>query len=131
MILVDSSVWIDYFRGASTAGADRLDAALGITPVAIGDLMLAEVLRGFRREQDFAAARTLLLELTIVELGGRSIALRTAENCRRLRRLGFTVRGTVDAFIATWCIEHGVPLLHADRDFRGFEEHLGLSSVLT
>ncbi len=129
MILVDSSVWIDYFRGTSTGGADRLDAMLGITPVAIGDLMLAEVLGGFRLEQDFTAARTLLLELTVVELGGRAIALRAAENCRRLRRLGVTVRGTVDTFIATWCIEHDVPLLHVDRDFHGFEEHLGLVSV--
>jgi predicted nucleic acid-binding protein len=129
VILVDSSVWIDYFAGTATPATDRLDALLGETPVAIGDLMLTEVLQGFRRDRDFTRARALLMDLPILTLGGPAIALRAAEHYRQLRALGLTVRGTVDALIAAYCIEHDLPLLHADRDFLHFEQHLGLRSA--
>lgn len=126
MILVDSSVWIDYFRGASTAQTDRLDALLGTEPVATGDSMLAEVLQGFSSDRDFERARSLLASLDIVHIGGADIAIQAARNFRVLRSLGITVRKTIDTLIATRCIESRLVLLHSDRDFDAFVEHLGL-----
>ena len=126
MILVDSSVWIDYFRGTDSAAADRLDQLLQTEPVAIGDLILAEVLQGFSSERDFAEARKLLTALEVVTLGGEALAIEAARNHRRLRALGFTVRKTIDTLIATWCLENDGTLLHNDRDFDAFEKHLGL-----
>lgn len=130
MLLVDSSVWIDYFNGRSSAETAALDALLGKEPILVGDLMLAEVLQGFRSDRHYRIARDLLLSLDVVNLVDTSIALQSARNFRRLRRAGVTVRKTVDCIIATWCITHGVALLHCDRDFEVFEEHLGLRSVL-
>ncbi len=129
MILVDSSVWIDYFRGRVTAQTEKLDSLLGQEPLAIGDLMLAEVLQGFDSERDFHRARRVLASLTVVELGGERIAVQAARNFRALRRLGVTVRGTIDTVIATRCIESGYELLHSDRDFDPFAKHLGLRTV--
>lgn len=129
MILVDSSVWIDYFRGASTPQCERLDVLLGAEPIAIGDLILAEVLQGFTSEKDFTEARTLLTSLAVIDLGGKDIAIQAAKNFRALRALGITVRKTIDTVIATRCIESGFMLLHADRDFEPFVTHLGLRSV--
>ena len=126
MILVDSSVWIDYFRGKGTPQTDLLDRLLGTEHLAIGDLILTEVLQGFDDDRDFALARQLLASLTVIELGGREIAVKAAENFRRLRRLGFTIRKTIDTVIATRCLEDGHALLHDDRDFDAFEAHLGL-----
>lgn len=125
MILVDSSVWIDYFRGVSSPQTDRLDALLGREPVAIGDLMLAEVLQGFTRDRDFEQALTMLGALDVIEIGGREVAIQAARNYRALRARGITVRKTIDTLIATRCIMDGVPLLYSDRDFEGFLE-LGL-----
>ena len=129
MILVDSSVWIDYFRGTITAQTGRLDRLLGREPLAIGDLILTEVLQGFHNERDFHEARRMLTSLTVVELGGREIAIQAANNFRALRRLGVTVRKTIDTVIATRCIESGYHLLHNDRDFDPFARHLGLRVV--
>ena len=129
MILVDSSVWIDYFRGAATPQSQRLDALLGSEPVAIGDLILVEVLQGFRDERDFNQARKLLTSLIPIDLGGHDIALAAAKNYRALRALGVSVRKTIDTVIATCCIERGYTLLHSDRDFDAFVKHLGLRSV--
>ena len=129
MILVDSSVWIDYFRGAATPQSQRLDALLGGEPVAIGDLILVEVLQGFRDERDFNQARKLLTSLIPIDLGGHDIALAAAKNYRALRALGVSVRKTIDTVIATRCIERGYTLLHSDRDFDAFVKHLGLRSV--
>ena len=129
MILVDSSVWIDYFRGTITAQTGRLDRLLGREPLAIGDLILTEVLQGFHNERDFHDARRMLTSLTVVELGGREIAIQAANNFRALRRLGVTVRKTIDTVIATRCIESGYHLLHNDRDFDPFARHLGLRVV--
>lgn len=126
MILVDSSVWIDYFRGSNSSAADRLDQLLQTEPVAIGDLILAEVLQGFSSEREFTEARKLLTALEVVTLGGEALAIEAARNHRRLRALGFTVRKTIDTLIATWCIENDGVLLHNDRDFDAFEMHLGL-----
>ena len=126
LILVDSSVWIDYFRGALTPQTDTLDDLLGRENVAIGDLMLVEVLQGFDRDRDFNRVRELLTSLTVVHLGGRELAIQAARNFRRLRSRGITVRKTIDTIIATWCIENGHELLHSGRDFEPFAAHLGL-----
>lgn len=130
MILVDSSVWIDYFRGVPTPQTDRLDALLGIEPLIGGDLVLAEVLQGFADDRDFNQARKLLASLIIVDLGGKDVAIQAAKNFRALRQLGITVRKTVDAIIATRCIRSGFTLLYSDRDFDPFVQHLGLRSAL-
>ena len=130
MILVDSSVWIDYFRGATTPQAEKLDALLGTEPVATGDPILTEVLQGFVSDRDFNQARKLLDSLDIVDLGGRDIAIQAARNFRVLRGLGVTVRKTIDTIIATRCIESRLTLLYSDRDFDPFVTHLGLNSAL-
>ena len=129
MILVDSSVWIDYFRGTATRQVEVLDTLLGREPLATGDLVLTEVLQGFANDRDFNRARRLLTSLTVVDLGGRDIAVQAARNFRTLRALGITVRKTIDAVIATRCIASGFTLLYSDRDFDQFVRHLGLRSV--
>lgn len=130
MILVDSSVWIDYFNGTVTAQTERLDGLLGFELLAIGDLILTEVLQGFQRDRDFNDAREMLTALIVVELGGEEIAIQAARNFRALRRMGVTVRKTIDTVIATRCIESGYELLHNDRDFDPFAAHLGLRVVV-
>lgn len=130
MILVDSSVWIDYFRGTSTPQAEKLDSLLGSEPVVTGDLVLTEVLQGFVSEYDFNQARKLLTSLVVVDLGGQDIAIQAAKNFRALRSLGISVRKTIDTVIATRCIASGLTLLYSDRDFDPFVEHLGLRSAL-
>ena len=129
MILVDSSVWVDYFKGTITAQTARLDGLLGNEPLAIGDLILTEVLQGFHDGRDFNHARRVLTALTVVELGGQDIAIQAAKNFRTLRRKGVTVRKTIDMLIGTWCIENRMPLLHNDGDFRPMARYLGLIEV--
>ena len=130
MILVDSSVWIDFFRGKSTPETNRLDSLLGFQILAVGDLILTEVLQGFDSDRDFRLASELMASLPIVDLGGRDIAIRAAQNFRTLRRLGMTTRKTIDTIIATRCIENDVPLLFSDKDFAPFVERLGLKSAM-
>ncbi len=130
MILVDSSVWVDYFRGAATPQAERLDALLGAEPIATGDLILTEVLQGFVSDREFDQVRRMLTSLVIVDLGGQRIAVQAARNFRALRSLGITARKTIDTVIATRCIESGLELLYSDRDFDPFVEHLGLRSAM-
>ena len=130
MILFDSSVWIDYFKGSITAQTEKLDGLLGHEPLAVGDLSLTEVLQGFTDERDFKTARRMLTSLEVVELGGQEIAIQAAINLRVLRKLGVTVRKTIDTAIATRCIESGYDLLHHDRDFDPFARHLGLRVVV-
>ena len=130
MILVDSSVWIDYFNEAITPETGKLDTLLGSELLAIGDLILAEVLQGFTDEREFDQARKFLTSLVVVDLGGKEIAIQAARHFRILRRLGITVRKTIDAVIATRCIVDGYGLLHNDRDFDPFVKHLGLRSVI-
>ena len=129
MILVDSSVWIDYLRGTSSPQAEKLDALLGTVPLAIGDLILTEVLQGCATDREFNAVKRTLSTLHTVNLGGLELAIEAAKNFRKLRALGFTVRKTIDTVIATRCIMDGLELLHSDRDFDPFEKHLGLRCV--
>lgn len=130
MILVDSSVWVDYFRGTTTPQAEKLDLLLGNEPIATCDLILTEVLQGFVSDRDFNQAKKLMTSLVIVDLAGQTMAIQAAKNFRALRALGITVRKTIDTVIATRCIESGLPLLYSDRDFDPFVEHLGLRSAL-
>jgi predicted nucleic acid-binding protein len=131
LILVDSSVWIDYFNGTPTWQTQKLDSLLGREPLVIGDLILTEVLQGFGVERDFKAAKNLLTSLTVIELGGSDIAIQAAVNFRLLRAMGVTVRKTIDSIIATRCIESGHRLLHDDKDFEPFVKHLGMRQVET
>ena len=126
MILVDSSVWIDFFRGTDTPQVNRLDALLAQERIVVGDLIMTEVLQGFRAERDFTQARKTLETFEFVELCGADVSVKAAKNFRALQALGFTVRRTIDTIIATQCIESGYALLHADRDFEPFHAHLGL-----
>lgn len=129
VILVDSSVWIDYFIGNDSAEADFLDRTLGNRAVAIGDLILTEILQGFRHEKDYKVAKKLLEELTVFELLGKKMAIKSADNFRKLRKKGITIRKTADVIIASYCIEHNLPLLFSDKDFQPFVEHLGLRNA--
>ena len=126
MTLVDSSVWIDYFTGIDSQQTDTLDKTLGVRPVAAGDLILAEVLQGFRHDRDYKKAKTLFDTVTIFEMLGREMALASADNFRSLRKKGITIRKTADVIIATFCIKQRLPLLFSDKDFKPFVEHLGL-----
>jgi predicted nucleic acid-binding protein len=130
MILVDSSIWIDYFRGDVTPQVNKLEELLSTQTLAIGDLILTEVLQGFSSDKDFSEARKELTRLEVVELGGEDLAIKAAKNYRTLRKLGFTIRKTIDTIIATRCIEDGYTLLHNDADFKPFEKHLGLRAVM-
>ncbi len=129
MIVVDSSVWIDFFNGAETHEVERLDALLGVTPVAVGDLILVEVLQGFRSDRDLVAARQLFRSIPLIAMLGPQNAYKAAEHYRYLRSRGITVRKTIDGIIATACIEAHVPLLFSDRDFLPYVEHLGLEAA--
>ena len=130
MILVDSSVWIDYLRGIDSRQTDHLDSVLGVEPVAIGDLILAEVLQGCDSDADFKRVSDLLAPLNLVELGGRQIAIQAARNFRILRRKGVTIRQTIDTVIATRCIADNLALLYSDKDFDPFVEHLGMRAAI-
>lgn len=131
MTVVDSSVWIGYFSGSDTSPAlERLDALLSEEIVVVGDLILAEVLQGFRFDKDHRTAKSLLTSLEYRDMMGRTVAIESAENYRLLRERGITIRRTIDCLIATFCIIHNLPLLHDDQDFRPFEQHLGLQSAL-
>ncbi len=128
MIIVDTSVWIDYFNGRPTEKADVLDSILGIEPVGIGDLILVEILQGFRSDTDYRTARDLLTSLPSFGMLGVSRAVQCAEYVRILRKKGTTIRKTADVIIAGFCIEEGHSLLYTDRDFDPFVEQFGLKS---
>ena len=130
MIFVDSSVWIDYFNGKITPQTDWLDHLLGTQLVATGELILTEVLQGFRADNDYQQAKTLLLTLEQLPMLSNTIALQSADHFRTLRKRGITARKTIDVLIATYCIEHQLPLLFADKDFEPFCQHLGLKNAL-
>ena len=129
MLLVDSSVWIDYFNGTITPQTNHLDKILGIDEIVIGDLILAEVLQGFRLDKDYEAARKSMYAFPILGLVGTNIALKSADNYRFLRKRGITIRKTIDCLIATFCIENTLEILHSDSDFDPFEQHLHLKVV--
>jgi len=131
VILVDSSVWIDHFRGSSTPQTNTLAQILRTIPVLVGDLVLAEVLQGFRDDREFNHALRLMTSLRVIELGGKQNVIKAAQNYRFLRRRGgITIRKTIDAIIATHCIESGYRLLYCDHDFDPFVSHLGLRSAM-
>ncbi len=129
MILVDSSVWIDFFNGAKNTETDKLDEMLGLEEIVTGDLILAEVLQGFRSDADYKTAKNVLTSLTVHDLVGKELAIKSANNFRKLRKKGITIRKTADVIIATYCIENKIPLLFADKDFVPFVDNLRLKSA--
>lgn len=130
MILIDSSVWIAYFNGVISPETDRLDSLLGAMPICTGDIVLTEVLQGFRRDEDFVIAKDLLSSLPIYNMLNTEMAYKSADNYRLLRKKGFTVRKTIDVIIATFCIENDFALLHSDKDFLPFHQTLRLRNVM-
>ncbi|MFA6055539.1 MAG: PIN domain nuclease [Thermodesulfovibrionales bacterium] len=131
MILVDSSVWIDYFNGRKTAKTDWLDLALGNEQIIVGDLIMAEVLQGFQSDKDFKTARKLLLVFPFMAMVGQELAIKSALNYRFLRKKGVTVRKTIDVMIGTFCLNYQLKLLHDDGDFDPMEKYLNLKIVVT
>lgn len=129
MLVVDSSVWIDYFNGVVSVQTDYLHNILDKTPILVGDLILAEVLQGFRQDSDFEKARRAMGKFIQVNMVSPSLALQSARNYRLLRQRGVTVRKTIDSLIATYCIEDDHDLLHNDSDFDGYEKYLDLRVV--
>jgi predicted nucleic acid-binding protein len=129
VILVDTSVWIDYLRDTSTAPVTRLRGLIGQEELLVGDLILCEVLQGVGSSAQARRIEAALREFELVSLSDPDLAVAAAENYRLLRGRGITVRTTVDVLIGTFCIERGHSLLHADRDFEPMERFLGLQSV--
>ena len=130
MVLVDTSVWVDFFNGQTTAHTEKLDSLLSSTIVVVGDLILAEVLQGFRADKDYKLAKESLQALELVSLCSVAHAIKSADYYRLLRKKGITIRKTIDCLIATYCIEHKLPLLYSDNDFAPFTEHLSLKAAL-
>ena len=126
MIVADTSAWIDYFRGVASPHTDALDRELQTSQIIIGDLIIAELLQGFRSERDFQTVLQIVERLQYRDFVGKSIAVKTAQNYRLLRSKGVTVRKTIDIIIATFCIENNFALIHNDRDFDVMEKFLGL-----
>jgi predicted nucleic acid-binding protein len=126
VIVVDSSVWIDFLNGRKAPHVERLRAVLGNEEIVVGDLMLCEVLQGLASERAAGQVKALLRRFEIVPMAGDSIAVAAARNFRLLRKRGITVRKTLDLLIGTWCIENRRPLLHNDSDFRPMARYLGL-----
>jgi predicted nucleic acid-binding protein len=126
VIVVDSSVWIDFLNGRNAPHVRRLRTVLGTDEVIVGDLMLCEVLQGIDSERAAGEVEALLRCFEIVQMAGDAIAVAAARNFRSLRRRGITVRKTIDLLIGTWCIENRRPLLHNDSDFHPMARHLGL-----
>jgi predicted nucleic acid-binding protein len=129
MTIVETTVWIDYFANRSNPWTDWLEQHIGTEELGLTDLIFCEVLQGFGDEKKFRAIERRLSDLSIFPTGGREMALDAAKNYRLLRSKGLTVRKTIDCFIATFCIAEGYPLLHHDRDYTPFENHLGLQVI--
>lgn len=128
MLVVDSSVWVDFFNDIRNPSTDHLEHLLkkGEVRIVVPDLILFEVLRGFRHEHDHRQAKRLLETLTIEVVGGRDLVLDAAQHYRILRTQGFTVRSPIDVLVASFCIENDYKLLHRDRDFNAFQDLRGL-----
>jgi predicted nucleic acid-binding protein len=129
VVIVDTTVWIDYFRGQENPETEWLDREVGRQPLGLIDLILCEILQGVQPENAVAAVRGELKRFELFETGGEDLAVAAAENFRKLRKRGRTVRKTIDGLIATFCVIHGHALLHRDRDFDHFEELLQLAVV--
>jgi len=130
MILVDTSVWIDYLNGVQSQHTDTLDAGIVEGAVAMGDLIFLEILQGIRDDREYRLTKQTLLTLGRLEMFGTGMPEKCAENYRALRKKGITIRKTTDVIIASFCIERRMPLLFIDRDFTPFVDHLGLVSAL-
>jgi predicted nucleic acid-binding protein len=128
MIVVDTSVWIDYFNNVVSPHSNTLDVALVEGNVAIGDIIFLEILQGFRSDKDYKSTKTQLLKLDQHEMFGHQMVVLCANNYRSLRKKGITIRSTTDVLIATFCIENNLSLLFKDKDFIPFTKHLGLLS---
>lgn len=128
MFVVDSSVWIDHFNGRDTPGTRGVEALLrdGEARLVVPDLVLFEVLRGFRHDEAYREASEALGALGVETVGGEALAHRAAQMYRNLRRLGIAVRSPIDALLAAFCLQRGYALLHADRDFDAYAQHHGL-----
>ena len=129
MVIVDTTVWIDYFRGRRTAQTQWLDRALGVTRVGLCDLILCEILQGTSSDADATEVLAEMSSFDLFDTGGMDLAVESARNYRRLRARGHTVRKTIDCLIATLCLREGHELLHADRDFDPFEAVLSLRVI--
>ncbi|MBW1887330.1 MAG: PIN domain nuclease, partial [Deltaproteobacteria bacterium] len=121
---------VDYFNGNPTWQTDLLDNYLSNVPIIIGDLILTEVLQGFKSDKDFETAKSFLSALSFRQMGGYKVAVQSAENYRKLRKVGITVRKTIDVIIATFCIIEGLTLLHDDRDFDPITSHFHLKTSI-
>ena len=126
MIVADTSAWIDYFRGVDASHTDSLDDAIASNRIIIGDLIITELLQGFRNDKDYDSAKKLIKKLEYRNLAGKDVAYQASQNYRTLRSYGVTVRKTIDVIIGTFCIENKLELIHNDRDFDPMEKHLGL-----
>lgn len=126
MILVDSSVFIDYFNGINNWHTDELNALLGNELVITGDYILAEVLQGFRNDKDYKIAKEIMQSFPCFNICNEELAIKSADNFRYLRRKGITIRKTVDLIIGTFCIENDIELLHNDRDYEPMGQYLNL-----
>ncbi|ASK27822.1 type II toxin-antitoxin system VapC family toxin [Neisseria chenwenguii] len=131
MLIVDTGVWVDYFNGRANVQTDYLDYALQYEKIALTDVILMEILQGFRKNKAYHEARSLLLELACFDILGKNNAVRYADYYRQLRQKGLTIRKSNDVMIAGFCIDHQFPLLFQDKDFIPFTTHLGLLSALT
>ena len=129
VVIVDTSVWINLLNGYGTLHTEWLSSRIGVIPIGLTDLILCELLQGFRDDREFDRVRDELLAFDILPCVDRDLALQTSQNYRFLRKQGITVRKTIDGLIATFCIERGYALLHHDRDFDSFETHLGLQVI--
>jgi predicted nucleic acid-binding protein len=129
MVIVDTTIWIDYLRGLRNPETDYFDREVGRQRFGLTDLILCETLQGIRDEKAFTRVLRDLRKFQVFETGGEELAVLAARNFRRLRRRGHTVRKTIDCLIATFCLRHGHSLLHRDRDFDPFEQVLGLSVI--
>lgn len=129
MILVDSSVWISYLNGKTTKETELLNQVIGVQSILMTDLIYTEILQGYREDYVFNEVKSFLDEFPFAIVGGQELALKSAQNYRFLRKKGITIRKTIDSYIATYCIEKNIALLHSDKDFEPFVEHLGLKSI--
>jgi len=129
MVIVDTTVWIDYLRGTENPEASWLVWRLQQQSLGLTDLILCEVLQGIRNPRSLAQVRNDLLQFHVFHAGGTELAIVAAQNYQILRARGHTVRKTIDCLIATFCLEAGHALLHRDCDFDVFEKELGLRVV--
>ena len=129
MILVDTSVWVDYFNGIINRKTNNLDTILGNDIVITCDIILTEILQGFRNDKDYRIAKKHMDSIYYYQLINKDISIKAADNFRFLKTKGITLRKTTDILIGTFCIEYNIPLLHNDKDFEPMEKYLDLKVI--